>query len=58
MYEEKSIRVLINSSKSFNDLSVEMKRSRQDKDKDEGPSAGSEQGLKKRKTSKDAEPIT
>nr|GEX37175.1 hypothetical protein [Tanacetum cinerariifolium] len=35
-----------------------LKRSRQDKDKDEGPSAGSDRGLKKRKTSKDVEPTT
>nr|GEY61120.1 hypothetical protein [Tanacetum cinerariifolium] len=35
-----------------------LKRSRQDKDKYEGPSAGSGRGLKKRKTSKDAEPTT
>ncbi|GJS17217.1 hypothetical protein Tco_0411689 [Tanacetum coccineum] len=33
-----------------------LKRSREDKDKDEDPSAGSDRGLKKRKTSKDAEP--
>nr|GEU66662.1 hypothetical protein [Tanacetum cinerariifolium] len=33
-----------------------LKRSQKDKDKDEDPSAGSYQGLKKRKTSKDAEP--
>ncbi|GJW09250.1 hypothetical protein Tco_1575077 [Tanacetum coccineum] len=33
-----------------------LKRSRKDKDKDEDPSAGSDRGLKKRKTSKDAEP--
>ncbi|GKC83400.1 retrovirus-related pol polyprotein from transposon TNT 1-94 [Tanacetum coccineum] len=33
-----------------------LKRSRNDKDKDEDPSAGSDRGLKKRKTSKDAEP--
>nr|GEX83463.1 putative Gag-Pol polyprotein [Tanacetum cinerariifolium] len=33
-------------------------RSRDDKDKDEGPSVGSDQGLKKRKTSKDEEPTT
>ncbi|GJU53097.1 hypothetical protein Tco_1226811 [Tanacetum coccineum] len=33
-----------------------LKRSQNDKDKDEDPSAGSDQGLKKRKTSKDAEP--
>ncbi|GJU47333.1 hypothetical protein Tco_1204599, partial [Tanacetum coccineum] len=35
-----------------------LKRSRKDKDKDEDPSAGSDRGLKKRKTSKDAEPTT
>ncbi|GJV28130.1 hypothetical protein Tco_1384578 [Tanacetum coccineum] len=35
-----------------------LKRSRKDKDKDEDPSAGSDRGLKKRKTSKDAEPAT
>ncbi|GKD08346.1 hypothetical protein Tco_1188031, partial [Tanacetum coccineum] len=34
-----------------------LKRSRKDKDKDEDPSAGSDRGLKKRKTSNDAEPI-
>ncbi|GJR27569.1 hypothetical protein Tco_1103801 [Tanacetum coccineum] len=34
------------------------KRGRKDKDKDEDPSAGSDRGLKKRKTSKDAEPTT
>ncbi|GKB51188.1 hypothetical protein Tco_0901941 [Tanacetum coccineum] len=33
-----------------------LKRDRDDKDKDEDPSAGSDRGLKKRKTSKDAEP--
>ncbi|GJS12227.1 hypothetical protein Tco_0369023 [Tanacetum coccineum] len=33
-----------------------LKRSRKDKDKDEDPSAGSDRGLKKKKTSKDAEP--
>ncbi|GJY95698.1 hypothetical protein Tco_0512059, partial [Tanacetum coccineum] len=33
-----------------------LKRCREDKDKDEDPPAGSDQGLKKRKTSKDAEP--
>ncbi|GJY47487.1 hypothetical protein Tco_0436550 [Tanacetum coccineum] len=32
-----------------------LKRSQKDKDKDEDPSAGSDRGLKKRKTSKDAE---
>nr|GEX16723.1 hypothetical protein [Tanacetum cinerariifolium] len=35
-----------------------LKHSRDEKDKDEGPSAGSDRGLKKRKTSKDAEPTT
>ncbi|GKA95962.1 hypothetical protein Tco_0818057 [Tanacetum coccineum] len=35
-----------------------MMRGRNDKDKDEDPSAGSDQGLKKRKTSKDTEPTT
>ncbi|GJZ32217.1 hypothetical protein Tco_0577653 [Tanacetum coccineum] len=35
-----------------------LKRSRKDKDKDKDPSAGSDQGLKKRKLSKDAEPTT
>nr|GEU40807.1 hypothetical protein [Tanacetum cinerariifolium] len=34
-----------------------LKRSRKDKDKDEDPFAGSDRGLKKRKTSKDAEPV-
>ncbi|GKD48775.1 hypothetical protein Tco_1277751 [Tanacetum coccineum] len=33
-----------------------LKRDREDEDKDEGPPAGSDQGLKKRKTSKDDEP--
>ncbi|GKF13139.1 hypothetical protein Tco_0051065 [Tanacetum coccineum] len=33
-----------------------LKRSRKDKDKDEDPLSGSDRGLKKRKTSKDAEP--
>nr|GEY90790.1 hypothetical protein [Tanacetum cinerariifolium] len=35
-----------------------LKRSREDKDKDEGSSAGLDRGLKKRKTSKYAEPTT
>nr|GEX36969.1 hypothetical protein [Tanacetum cinerariifolium] len=35
-----------------------LKRSRKDKDKNEGPFAGSDQGFKKRKTSKAAEPTT
>ncbi|GKB13643.1 hypothetical protein Tco_0847566 [Tanacetum coccineum] len=35
-----------------------LKRGQKDKDKDEDPSAGSDRGLKKRKTSKDAEPTT
>ncbi|GKA79692.1 hypothetical protein Tco_0786288 [Tanacetum coccineum] len=34
------------------------KHGRKDKDKDEDPFAGSDRGLKKRKTSKDAEPTT
>ncbi|GKD61206.1 hypothetical protein Tco_1298715, partial [Tanacetum coccineum] len=33
-----------------------LKRSREDKDKDEDPPAGPDQGLKKKKTSKDADP--
>ncbi|GJV84612.1 hypothetical protein Tco_1524510 [Tanacetum coccineum] len=33
-----------------------LKKSQKDKDKDEDPSAGSDRGLKKRETSKDAEP--
>nr|GFD04501.1 hypothetical protein [Tanacetum cinerariifolium] len=33
-----------------------LKLSRQDKDKDKGPSAGSDRGFKKRKISKDSEP--
>ncbi|GJT94617.1 hypothetical protein Tco_1090135 [Tanacetum coccineum] len=35
-----------------------LKRSQEDKDKDEDPSARSDRGLKKKKTSKDAEPTT
>ncbi|GJU43601.1 hypothetical protein Tco_1200867 [Tanacetum coccineum] len=35
-----------------------LKRDRKDKDKDEDPSAGSNRGLKRRKTSKDADPTT
>ncbi|GKB35331.1 hypothetical protein Tco_0880273, partial [Tanacetum coccineum] len=35
-----------------------LKCGRKDKDKDEDPSAGSDRGLKKRKTSKDVEPTT
>nr|GEY60487.1 hypothetical protein [Tanacetum cinerariifolium] len=35
-----------------------LKRSQKDKDKDEDPFSGSDQGLKKRKTSKDEEPTT
>ncbi|GKF30716.1 hypothetical protein Tco_0100514, partial [Tanacetum coccineum] len=38
------------------DKMYSLKRSRKDKDKDEDLSAGSDRGLKKRKTSKDAEP--
>ncbi|GKD08072.1 hypothetical protein Tco_1187757, partial [Tanacetum coccineum] len=37
---------------------IEKSQSRKDKDKDEDPSAGSDRGLKKRKTSKDVEPTT
>ncbi|GKD72943.1 hypothetical protein Tco_1331225, partial [Tanacetum coccineum] len=33
-----------------------LRRSQKDKDKDEDPSTGSDRGLKKRKTSKDAKP--
>ncbi|GKF55789.1 hypothetical protein Tco_0166129, partial [Tanacetum coccineum] len=40
---------------SFYDV-YSLKRSQQDKDKDEGSSTGSDRGLKKRKRSKDAEP--
>ncbi|GJV51037.1 hypothetical protein Tco_1446778 [Tanacetum coccineum] len=36
--------------------SYSLKRDREDKDKDEDPPSGSDDGLKKRKTSKDAEP--
>ncbi|GKF34910.1 hypothetical protein Tco_0108110 [Tanacetum coccineum] len=35
-----------------------LKRGQKDKDKDEDPSAGSDRGLKKRKTRKDIEPTT
>nr|GEW25606.1 hypothetical protein [Tanacetum cinerariifolium] len=42
---------------SFYDV-YSLKRSRDDKDKDEGLFIGTDQGLKKRKTSKDAEPTT
>ncbi|GJW59235.1 hypothetical protein Tco_0105966 [Tanacetum coccineum] len=35
-----------------------LKRGQKDKDKDEDPSAGSDRGLKRRKTSKDADPTT
>nr|GEX82641.1 hypothetical protein [Tanacetum cinerariifolium] len=38
------------------DVQVHHERSRKDKDKDQDPSAGSDRGLKKRKTSKDEEP--
>ncbi|GJV28855.1 hypothetical protein Tco_1385303 [Tanacetum coccineum] len=38
--------------------SYSLKRDREDKDKDEDPPAESDQGLKKRKTSKDVEPST
>ncbi|GJX96227.1 retrovirus-related pol polyprotein from transposon 17.6 [Tanacetum coccineum] len=39
-------------------VKIHMKRGRKDKDKDEDPSAGSDRGLKNRKTSKDVEPTT
>nr|GEU49634.1 hypothetical protein [Tanacetum cinerariifolium] len=42
---------------SFYDVYL-LKRSRDDKDKDKGPSTRSGRGLKKQKTSKDAEPTT
>ncbi|GKF60167.1 hypothetical protein Tco_0176953, partial [Tanacetum coccineum] len=38
------------------DKMYSLKRSQKDKDKDEDPSSGSDRGLKKKKTSKDAEP--
>ncbi|GJY22306.1 hypothetical protein Tco_0394872 [Tanacetum coccineum] len=41
---------------SIYDKVYSLKRSQKDKDKDEDPSAGLDRGLKKRKTSKDAEP--
>ncbi|GJV46806.1 hypothetical protein Tco_1437018 [Tanacetum coccineum] len=40
---------------SYGDV-VTLKRGRDDQDKDEDPSAGSDQGTKRRKSSKDAEP--
>ncbi|GJZ08100.1 hypothetical protein Tco_0542383 [Tanacetum coccineum] len=42
---------------SLNEVTL-AKLSRKDKDVDKGPSTGSDRGLKKRKTSKDAEPNT
>ncbi|GKD37044.1 hypothetical protein Tco_1257251, partial [Tanacetum coccineum] len=42
----------------FSYVVYSLKRSRKDIDKDEDPSAGSDRGLKKRKLSKDSEPIT
>ncbi|GKF75998.1 hypothetical protein Tco_0225442, partial [Tanacetum coccineum] len=63
------IKLLQNTEKSMMDWSnldkelfssygnvYSLKRDREDKDKDEDPSAGSNQGLKKQKTIKDAEP--
>ncbi|GJV06996.1 hypothetical protein Tco_1344652 [Tanacetum coccineum] len=53
---------LVKSYKLDNDLfesygkEYSLKRGRKDKDKDEDPPAGSDQGLKRRKTSKDVEP--
>ncbi|GJS03004.1 hypothetical protein Tco_0319512 [Tanacetum coccineum] len=55
---------IVKSYKIDNDLfesygkSYSLKRDREDKDKDEDPLAGSDQELKKRKTSKDAKPST
>nr|GEW31632.1 hypothetical protein [Tanacetum cinerariifolium] len=43
-------------SKSYRGKAYSLKRDREDKDKDEDPPAGSDHGLKKRKTSKDAKP--
>nr|GEV87816.1 hypothetical protein [Tanacetum cinerariifolium] len=45
------------SAESLNHANL-AKQIRQDKDKDKGPSAGSDRGLKKRKTSTDVEPTT
>ncbi|GJW30072.1 hypothetical protein Tco_0046947 [Tanacetum coccineum] len=49
------IKVLIKES---HDKFTLAKCGRKDKDKDEDPSVGSDRGVKKRKTSKDAEPTT
>ncbi|GJX49013.1 hypothetical protein Tco_0275858 [Tanacetum coccineum] len=49
------IKVLIKES---SDKVTLAKRGQKDKDKDEDPSAGLDRGVKKRKTSKDAEPTT
>ncbi|GJX05392.1 hypothetical protein Tco_0191308 [Tanacetum coccineum] len=43
---------------SYDVYSLKRGQKDEDKDKDEDPSAGSDRGLKKRKTSKDAEPTT
>ncbi|GJZ99113.1 hypothetical protein Tco_0671664 [Tanacetum coccineum] len=41
----------------FDDIMYSLKRSQKDKDKDEDPSTGSDRRLKKRKITKDVEPI-
>ncbi|GKD88722.1 hypothetical protein Tco_1364229 [Tanacetum coccineum] len=43
---------------SYDVYSLKRGQKDENKDKDEDPSAGSDRGLKKRKTSKDAEPTT
>ncbi|GKE72862.1 hypothetical protein Tco_1534903 [Tanacetum coccineum] len=58
-YEASTLLTEFDLKKIFIDKIDEMyslKRSQKDKDKDEDPSTGSDQGLKKKKTSKDAEP--
>ncbi|GJT58077.1 reverse transcriptase domain-containing protein [Tanacetum coccineum] len=51
----KSYKLEKNLFKSYGKV-YSLKRDQEDKDKDEDPPGGSEQGLKKQKTSKDAEP--
>ncbi|GJR76103.1 hypothetical protein Tco_0088468 [Tanacetum coccineum] len=51
----KSYKLEKNLFKSYGKV-YSLKRDQEDKDKDEDPPAGSDQGLKKQKTSKDAEP--
>ncbi|GJW30147.1 hypothetical protein Tco_0047022 [Tanacetum coccineum] len=58
---EELYKALVNSYNIDKDLflvygkAVSLKKGREDKDKDEDPPAGSDQGMKRRKTSKDAE---